>query len=186
MIRKRFTLIILVILFVQPLCPEGAPRQVEARAKRRRIFLPLVVNDVAPARQMEARTAPQRIVELVNVQRAAAGVAPLTVNAVLMNEAQRFSAVQAEMGTLSHGGTDSTTPGQRLTAAGYIWSFCGENLAAGQRTADGVVAYWMNSSTHRATLLSPEATEIGIGHSIRVDDPSRLMNYYVMEVARPR
>ncbi len=185
MIRKRFPLIIFVTLFVPALCAEAAPRQAKASARRTRIFLPLVRSDAAP-RQAEASAMRMSIVELVNVQRAAAGVAPLKVNAILMNEAQRFSAVQAEMGTLSHGGIDGTTPGQRLTAAGYIWSFCGENLAAGQRTADGVVAYWMNSSTHRATLLSPEATEIGIGHSIRVDDPSRLMNYYVMEVARPR
>ncbi len=186
MIRKHFTLIILVTLCVSTFCPEAAPQQVEARTKRRRIFLPHVVNDITPPRQIEARTIPQRIVELANTQRAAAGLAPLAVNAILMNEAQRFSAVQAEIGTLNHRGIDGTDPGQRLTAAGYAWSFCGENLAAGQRTADGVVAYWMNSSTHRATLMSPEATEIGIGHSIRVDDASGTVNYFVMEVGRPR
>ncbi|HZG66126.1 MAG TPA: CAP domain-containing protein [Herpetosiphonaceae bacterium] len=185
MIRKRLPLIMFVTLFVPALCAVAAPREVEVSAKRIRIFLPLVRSDAAP-RQVEASARRMGVVELVNVQRAAAGVAPLTVNAILMNEAQRFSAVQAEMGTTSHGGNDGSTPGQRLTAAGYIWSFCGENLAAGQRTAAEVVAFWMNSATHRATLLSPEAAEIGIGHSIRVDDPSGLINYYVMEVARPR
>ena len=186
MIRKRFTLIILLMLVVSTFCPEGAPRQIEARAKRRRIFLPLVRNDAAPLRQVEARTTPQRIVELVNVQRAAAGVAPLTVNAILMNEAQRFSAVQAEMGTMSHRGIDGTDPGQRLTAAGYAWSYCGENLAVGQRTPGEVVAAWMNSSVHRAIMLSPEAAEVGIGHSIRAGEPNGTVNYFVMEVGRPR
>ena len=185
MIRKRFTLIILVTLFVPTIFPKGTPRQVEASEKRRRIFLPLVRTDAVP-RQAEARTMPLRIVELVNVQRAAAGMAPLTVNAILMNEAQRFSAVQAEIGTLSHRGIDGTDPGQRLTAAGYAWSFCGENLASGQRTAGEVVATWMNSPTHRAIILSLEAAEIGIGHSIRVDDASGTVNYFVMEVGRPR
>ena len=185
MIRKRLPLIIFVTLFGPALCAVAAPRQVEVSARRTRIFLPLVRTDATP-RQVQASAMRMRIVELVNVQRAAAGVQPLTVSAILMNEAQRFSAVQAELGTVSHDGNDGSTPGQRLTAAGYIWSFCGETLAAGQRTAGEVVAYWMSSPTHRATLLSPEAAEIGIGHSIRVDDPSGLINYYVMEVARPR
>ena len=186
MIRKHFTLIILLTLFVSTFWPEGATQEVEARTKRRRIFLPHVVNDITPPRQIQARTIPQRIVELANEQRAAAGLAPLAVNAILMNEAQRFSAVQAEMGTLSDHGIDGTDPGQRLTTAGYIWSFCGENLASGQRTAGEVVATWMNSPTHRAIILSLEAAEIGIGHSIRVDDASGTVNYFVMEVGRPR
>ena len=185
MIRKRLPLIIFTTLLVPALCTQAAPWQIEASARRGRIFLPLVRTDAAP-RQAEASAMRMRIVEAVNVQRAAAGAAPLAVNAILMNEAQRYSAVQAEIGATSHRGPDGTDPGQRLTAAGYIWSFCGENLAAGQRTAGEVVAYWMNSPTHRATLLSPEATEIGIGHSIRVDDPSGFINYYVMEIARPR
>ncbi len=186
MIRKHFTLIILVTLIVSTFWPEGATQQVEARTKRRRIFLPHVVNDITPPRQIEARTIPQRIVELANTQRAAAGLAPLAVNAILMNEAQRFSAVQAEIGTLSHRGIDGTDPGQRLTAAGYAWSYCGETLAAGQRTAGEVVLAWMNSPPHRAIMLSPEAAEVGIGHSIRVDDASGTVNYFVMEVGRPR
>ena len=186
MIRKLCILIILVTLFLSTFWPEGATRQVEARTKRRRIYLPLVVNDVAPPRQLQARTISQQIVELANEQRATAGLAPLAVNAILMNEAQRFSAVQAEIGKLSHRGIDGTDPGQRLITAGYLWSYCGETLAAGQRTAGEVVAAWMNSPPHRAIMLSPEAAEVGIGHSIRAGEPNGTVNYFVMEVGRPR
>jgi len=127
-----------------------------------------------------------RIVELVNGHRRVAGLPPVTVNPTLMVEAQRFSAVQAGLGRLSHRGNDGTTAGQRFTRAGYNWRYYGENLAAGQTTAERVVAAWMTSPTHRAVMLHAQMTEIGIGHTWRASDPSRYMNYYTLEVARPR
>lgn len=127
-----------------------------------------------------------RIIELVNVQRMGAGLAPVTVNPTLMAEAQRFSVVQADLGRLNHRGNDGTTAGQRFTRAGYNWRYYGENLAAGQPTAERVVAAWMNSPSHRAVILHARMTEIGIGHTQRDADPARYGNYYVMEVAQPR
>jgi uncharacterized protein YkwD len=127
-----------------------------------------------------------RIVELANAQRVAVGLKPLTPHPVLMAEAQRFSVIQANLGTLSHRGNDGTNAGQRLTQAGYRWGFFGENLAAGQRTPEAVVSAWMRSPTHRAVLLSPKATQIGVGHTHHPADPSRYVDYYVMEIGRPR
>lgn len=126
------------------------------------------------------------IVHLVNQRRVAAGLDPLIVNAILMAEAQRFSAVQAEMGRLSHRGTDGSNAGLRLSRAGYRWAFFGENLAAGQETAEEVVADWMASPSHRANLLTSKAREIGIGHTLRANDSSRYFDYYVMEIGRAR
>ena len=139
-----------------------------------------------PRKTPRRSTIVARIIDLVNTERLAAGLPPLTVSTPLVLEAQRFSAVQADMGTLSHRGNDGTTAGQRLTNAGYSWSFYGENLAAGQTTADDVVSAWMNSPDHRANMLSPKATEIGVGHTTRLDDPSRFVNYYVLEIGRAR
>ena len=127
-----------------------------------------------------------RVVELINHERAMASLPPVTINTTLMNEAGRFSGVQAAMGTLSHAGNDGTTAGQRLTAAGYIWRAYGENLAAGQQTPEELVAAWMASPGHRANILHLKATEIGIGHTLRADDPSYYFNYWVMEIAKPR
>ena len=127
-----------------------------------------------------------RVVQLINVRRAAAGLRPVTINATLMAEAQRFSRVQAALGRLTHRGADNTTAGQRLTRAGYRWGFYGENLAAGQQTPAEVVAAWMTSPGHRANILAPQAREIGIGHTVRANDPSRYFDYWAMEAGRPR
>lgn len=127
-----------------------------------------------------------RVLELINYERAMASLPPVTINITLMNEAARFSGVQAAIGTLSHAGNDGTTAGQRLTNAGYIWSSYGENLAAGQETPEELVAAWMASPGHRANILRATVTEIGLGHTFRTDDPSYYFDYWVMEVAKSR
>ncbi len=145
------------------------------------LFIP-AIDSTAHAASPEAT----RVVALVNARRAAAGLQPVTINATLMAESQRFSGVQASLGRLSHRGVDNTTGGQRLTRAGYRWSFWGENLAAGQQTPEQVVTAWMNSPAHRAVMLNRNAREIGIGHTVRQGDPARFVDYWVMEVGRPR
>ncbi len=127
-----------------------------------------------------------RIIELVNQRRAEAGLKPLVVNGTLMAEAQRFSFVQSQIGGVNHRGIDGTNAGQRLTKAGYRWRFYGENLAAGQETPEAVVAAWMRSPSHRAILLHSRPTQIGIGHTAKPNDPARFVDYWVMEVGRPR
>jgi uncharacterized protein YkwD len=149
------------------------------------LFVPAVRTQAA-AHQPKPSATVTRIVQLVNQRRAAAGLKPLTVNATLMAEAQRFSGVQAAIGKVSHRGNDGSNAGQRLTRAGYRWSFYGENLAAGQETAEEVVAAWMASPTHRANVLTPKAREIGIGHTFSANDQAGYYDYYAMEIGRAR
>ena len=149
------------------------------------LLVPAVRTQAAALQPKPSATA-QRIVLLINQKRSQVGLKPLAVNPILTNEAQRFSAVQAAMGKVSHRGTDGSTAGQRLTRAGYRWAFYGENLAAGQASAEEVVAAWMGSPTHRANVLSPKAREIGIGHTLRSDDPANYYDYYAMEIGRSR
>jgi uncharacterized protein YkwD len=127
-----------------------------------------------------------RLVELINHQRAKAGLGPVKVNTLLVAEAQRFSGVQAGLGRLSHRGVDGTNAGQRLTRVGYPWRFFGENLAAGQQTPEAVVRGWMNSPTHRAVVLHVKAREIGIGHTYKAADRAGYLNYWVMLVGQTR
>ena len=148
----------------------------------------VVVPFRAQAAQAPAALTPMtaRIVELVNTERAQAGLPALRANSVLIAEAVRFSAVQADLETLSHRGNDDTNAGQRLTKAGYRWDVYGENLAGGQQTAEEVVADWMASPTHRPIVLNTKVREIGVGHTHRAGDPRGIVDYYVLEVARPR
>ncbi|HEX6293308.1 MAG TPA: CAP domain-containing protein [Herpetosiphonaceae bacterium] len=143
----------------------------------------------APAAQPSAdkaqarRTATlQRIVELVNLRRREAGLAPLTVHATLAACAQQYSAVQARQGAINHTGPDGSNPGQRLTRCGYRWRHYGENLAAGYVSAEEVVAAWMASPGHRRNILNGKVREIGLGHTYRASDPGQYYDYYVMEL----
>jgi hypothetical protein len=101
---------------------------------------------------------------LVNQQRAANGLAPLTRNSALDRSASSFAAQMASQGFFSHTGLDGSTPLSRMQAAGYtnvlVW---GENIAAGQSDAQSVMAAWMNSPGHAANILSASYRNIGIG-----------------------
>ena len=58
---------------------------------------------------------------------------------------------------------DGKGPGERLQAVGYVGGAWGENIAAGQRTPAEALTSWMGSEGHRANILMPNYTEIGLG-----------------------
>lgn len=62
----------------------------------------------------------------------------------------------------SHTGSDNGTVGSRATAAGYIWSTVGENIAAGQPDMANVVAAWMNSPGHCVNIMNNRFRDIGL------------------------
>jgi uncharacterized protein YkwD len=117
----------------------------------------------APAAPSSPDAVASAVVDATNQARTAAGLAPLTIDAHLTTAATAHSADQAAAHTMSHTGTNGSTPAQRITAAGYTWWTWGENVAAGQKTANLVVDAWMNSPGHRANILNPNFTNIGIG-----------------------
>ena len=51
-----------------------------------------------------------------------------------------------------------------------------QNIAAGQQTPEEVMNSWMNSEGHRANILTPEFTHMGLGYAEKADDPEC---YYV-------
>lgn len=104
-----------------------------------------------------------RIVELVNAQRAKAGCSRVTLDAPLAKAAQAHSQDMATHGNMSHTGSDGSSPGDRLTRAGYTWSTYGENVAYGYTTPEQVMAGWMASPGHKANILNCAFKEIGVG-----------------------
>lgn len=117
-----------------------------------------------------------RVLDLVNQERSAAGLAPLTRAGELENAARGYAAAMAAGGFFGHTAPDGSTPSRRIDAAGYRgWSWVAENIAAGQRSPEQVMAGWMNSPGHRQNLLSPTAREIGIGH---VQQPGSAYGHY--------
>ena len=90
-------------------------------------------------------------------------VPPLSWNCLLQNAAIRHSEDMDINGYPSdgHTGSDGSIPSQRVTEAGYSWSWVGENVAGGQRTIDWVMQAWLNSSGHCSNIMSSNYTEFG-------------------------
>ncbi|MEU1409192.1 CAP domain-containing protein [Streptomyces sp. NPDC005728] len=104
-----------------------------------------------------------RIVALVNAERSKVGCSALTLNATLTKAAQAHSQDMAAHQNMSHTGSDGSSPGDRITRAGYSWSAYGENVAYGYTTPEQVMAGWMSSPGHRANILNCSFKEIGVG-----------------------
>lgn len=108
------------------------------------------------------RTAAE-VVELTNRERTRAGLPPLAVDPVLSTAAQAHSADMVARDFYSHTAPDGGQPWDRAAAAGSTRRSIGENIACGQRSPAEVVTGWMNSPGHRANILKPGFTHIGIG-----------------------
>ena len=88
----------------------------------------------------------------------------------------------ADMAThnyFSHDGRDGSKPSGRATRAGYVWRAVGENIAAGQDSADAVVQGWIDSPPHCANLMSDKFTEMGVAYAV---NPSSQMGIYWAQV----
>jgi len=122
----------------------------------------------------------QQVVNLVNAERARQGLAPLAVSTELTNAARSYANAMAVGGFFGHVGRDGSTFISRDLGAGYSGAtFLGENLAAGQTSPEQAFTTWMASPDHRANVLSPKATEIGVGHVYRAGSPYG--HYWVQE-----
>lgn len=106
----------------------------------------------------------QRVLDLVNAERTARGLQPVTLDQRLVDASQQHSAHQAQVGTIFHTAPDGTTPGDRIAATGYSFSAWAENVAAGQSTPESVVRAWMESEGHCRNILNPGYTELGVGY----------------------
>lgn len=96
-----------------------------------------------------------RIVTLVNAQRTAHGLRPLTWSPCARSFAAPWSTHMAATNTLAH---QSLAPILRCPAR-----TAGENIAYGSVSADQMMSMWMNSPGHRANILNPAFTRIGVG-----------------------
>ena len=119
--------------------------------------------DVSRADAPQDATPQQNIYDLINAERQLAGLPPLAYDAGLMAAAQAHADDVARTGVLTHVGSDGTTGDERLTRSGFASTAWGENLAMGYSSPADVVAAWLNSPDHRATLLNPQYPLMGVG-----------------------
>jgi uncharacterized protein YkwD len=109
--------------------------------------------------------------------------APLAWNCLLENAATGHSASMAQNDFFSHTGLDGSSPGDRITAAGYVWRTYGENIAAGYGDAQAAMAGWLSSAGHCANLMSARFTEMGAG--MASDSASAYGLYWTQDFASP-
>ena len=104
----------------------------------------------------------KRIVELVNQERAKAGLNALTLN-MNVTKAAQVRAVECQT-LFSHTRPNGTSFATALKEAGVSYRGAGENIAWGQKTPEQVMQGWMNSAGHRANILNARYTSIGVGY----------------------
>lgn len=162
------------------------------RSRYCRTLLDRELQDIGVARQgnewtiVLARPAPplalpdqmevgRTILALVNEARASARhcgdryfqpARPVAWNDVLAQAAREHSGDMAAHRRFSHRGSDDSEVAQRATRAGYRWRHIGENIAAGQTSAQEAVAGWLESPGHCANVMNPDFSEMGAGYAI--------------------
>ena len=105
----------------------------------------------------------QEVANIVNKERAARGLAPLKFNWELSRVARMKSQDMINKNYFSHTSPTYGSPFNMMENFGFKFTAAGENIAYGQTTPAEVMNSWMNSPGHRANILSPIYTEIGVG-----------------------
>ena len=102
------------------------------------------------------------VIAAMNRERAAYGLRPLRVNTRLALAADDRIADLFSKKYFNHVSPDGLQPFVWAQRRGYQYSVIGENLAAGYRSATGVVDGWMHSPGHRANILGRDFDEVGV------------------------
>jgi uncharacterized protein YkwD len=157
---------------------------------RRALTLALAITALVPAHAAAATcpgadlpptasnlaTVEQATLCLLNQQRTAAGLAPVSRNAQLDAASRAHSQDMVTRKYFAHDTPDGVSFLDRETTVGYIndslWSWnAGENIAWGAgylAPASQIMTAWMNSQHHRENILDPDFKEIGVGVAMGV------------------
>lgn len=132
---------------------------------------------------------PYDLINAVNALRTSYGLAPYSINSILMYTAQAQADFLAATGSMTHSGPGGIGLTDRLLAAGYplagdlsLGGFRSENITGGRESmsVQSAVDAWTGDSLHMNTMISPNLTEIGAGVAV-----SGGRVYYVIDCALP-
>jgi len=104
------------------------------------------------------------MIRLINKERMATGLRPLTENKLLDESAKAKACDMRDNNYFEHISPDGKQPWYFIKKAGYDYYHAGENIARdyNNSTKRTATAY-MNSEEHRDNILDPAYTEVGIG-----------------------
>lgn len=115
-----------------------------------------------PENDAETLSFAQQVVKLVNEERAKVGLSEVTLDKSI--EAAALIRAKEIETSFSHTRPDGRSFSTVLTDNGITYRGSGENIAWGQRSPQEVMKGWMNSEGHRANILNPKFTKIGVGY----------------------
>jgi uncharacterized protein YkwD len=144
---------------------------------------PAYADDCANADAQPGQASQQQMADatlcLLNQQRTANGLNPLTASQPLADTAGAYSTHLVQNHYFAHEDEAGHNVAYRVLSAhpdlSDRWSLLGENLGWGtdnMATPRAMVNGWMNSPTHRANVLYPTYSEVGIGIADGGPDPS--------------
>jgi uncharacterized YkwD family protein len=108
----------------------------------------------------------KQVLTLTNQERSRNGLKPLDGDDGTLNRCAHVkSADMRDANYFSHNSPTYGSPFDMMRQFGVDYRQAAENIAAGQQTAEEVVKSWMESSGHRANILNPNYTHIGIGYA---------------------
>ncbi len=126
------------------------------------------------------------VFERANAERTSRGIAPLTYHVQLAQAADIHGNDQRNRpcaaGFLTHTGTDGSSPGDRIKRTGLSVRNWAENIACRYTSAQAVMDGWMASSGHRANILNPALTHVGVSLTFADDGTA----YWVQVFGVPR
>lgn len=104
----------------------------------------------------------EQVVKLVNEERTKAGLKEVTLDTNI-ETAALVRAKEIEK-SFSHTRPDGRHFSTALREQNVNYKGAGENIAWGQSSPEAVMNAWMNSEGHRANILNPNYTKIGVGY----------------------
>ncbi len=120
---------------------------------------------VVPPTNSSVSAIEREVVALVNQIRASYGLGQLTLNEELSRVARIKAEDMAKKRYFSHNSPTYGSPFDMMRRFGISYRTAGENIAKCYSTAKAVVDAWMNSEGHRANILNPSFSQIGVGYT---------------------
>lgn len=133
----------------------------------------------APGASPQPDQLERRLFDLINGDRARAGLEALTLDPELGAIALRHSEDMRDNDYVGHLSPSEGGAEERLRAAGVKALLAAENVAKG-RSPDGIHRDMMNSPGHRGAILLPETTHVGIGVASKEEGDRKA--YFVTEL----
>lgn len=103
-----------------------------------------------------------KMLDLVNKERRERGLGTVTLDTQLRDVGRAHSRDMLARGYFAHVNPDGLDPFERMDRAGVDYLYAGENLAFAP-TVDIAHTGLMNSPGHKANILKPEYTKLGVG-----------------------